>query len=164
MDPYNIHLCKYFMVISRWYCLRQTNLWHPSAQSACGAGVPVPPVSDGGSAGPNPQAVPKFLWAAGPNWLQQVVETNQSTYDRIVVVVVVDSIESSPGFRSMKSTMLSPSLTAPKSSTTRAELRTLHVLTSSLLKWFNGTWGQTTTNTQTLCPDPSKYVHAVAFM
>lgn len=32
-----------------------TNLLHPSAQSVCGAGVLVPPVSDEGSVGPDPQ-------------------------------------------------------------------------------------------------------------
>lgn len=44
----------------------------------------------------------------------------------------------------MKSTTLGPSLTAPKSSTTRGELRTLHALTSSRLKRPSGTWDQRT--------------------
>lgn len=69
------------------------------------------------------------LGQTGCNSWDNCNETNQPTYDGIVI-----SIKSSPGFRSMKSTMLSPSLTAPKSSTTRAESRVLHVLTSSLLK------------------------------
>lgn len=43
----------------------------------------------------------------------------------------------------MKSTTLGPSRTAPKSSTTRGELRMLHVPTSSRLKRLSGTWDQT---------------------
>lgn len=82
--------------------------------------------------------------------------SNQSAHDRIVLAV---SMKSSPGFRSMKSTMLSPSLTAPKSSTTRAESRALHVFTSSLLKRFSGTSDQTTTETEILCLKPSKQIY-----
>lgn len=98
----------------------------------------MPPGSDEGSAGPNPQVGYSSLLGAGPNKLKRFLDKSGyfirllklPHYDRVFVLLLILTL---PGFKSMKSTTFSPSLTAPKSSTTRGEFRVLHVLTSSLL-------------------------------
>lgn len=141
------------MAVCHVLCEIKTHLWHPGAGPFCGAGALAPPVSDGGSAGPDLQGGSSSLWEVGPNMLRRFI--NHLKFIIWNICGVYCWLWSLPGFRSMKSTTLGPSLTAPNSSTTRGELRRLHVLASSLLKWLSGIWDHTMT---VLKPQPLEFL------